>query len=233
MIPSGGTFGGKHTLTDFGMYPKSKIIFAPPSPKTNYIDIPISNGSLDYTELIDGKVFYENRKGSIEFLVLTGNTYATIYSQVLAHFHGQVMNVVLDDDPDYFYKGRFSVNTWHSKEGASSIVLDYNLDPYKYSVDSTGEIDWLWDDLFDTIIYYGTFSVSGSKARNLINPSSVDVTPKFICSSLIYVDFNNVTYVLPAGETDMPGFSLAYGDNNMTFRGNSNVIVDYIMGVLL
>lgn len=233
MIPNGGTFGGKHTLTDFGMYPKSKIIFAPPVLKTNYIDIPSSNGSIDYTELTTGQVFYENRRGSVNFIILTGNTYETVYSQVLAHFHGKTMNVILDDDPNYFYRGRFSINDWYSREGVSSLTLDYNLEPYKYSINNTGSIDWLWNELFDNIIYYGKFDVVGSKTRNLINPGSVALTPKFVCTSMMFVDFKNTTYVLPAGSTTTPGFSLSPGNNSMKFRGNGNVIVDYVMGAIL
>lgn len=239
MIPNGATFGGgavgvsKHTYTDFNMVPKSKITFNPPAVKTEYIDVAGANGRLDYTEVLTGGVMYDNRVGTIEFVVLIPSDYPTVYSQLLAFFHGKNIRVILDDDPNYYYQGRFSVNQWKSMEGASTIAIDYNLDPYKYSIDRTGSIDWLWNDLFDNTIYYGTFNVKGTKARNLINPSSLAVTPRFVCSSLMLIDFNNVTYTLLEGETDFPGFTLAHGNNNMVFRGNGTVLVDYIMGALL
>lgn len=233
MIPSGVTIGGKHTYTDFGMIPKSKVIFAPPIPKTTYIDVPGADGALDYSDVLTGNMAYQNRRGTINFIVLTQSDYLSVYSQLLAHFHGKELIAVLDDDEEYFYRGRFSINDWYSKEGLSTIAIDYDLEPYKYSFDTTSDEDWLWDDLFDTTIYYGTFSVNGSKVRNLINPSATSVTPKFICSSLMYVDFGGVTYMLQEGETTMPGFSLAKGDNIMTFRGNGNVLVDYTIGVIL
>lgn len=239
MIPNGATFGGgavgvsKHTYTDFNMIPKSKITFNPPSVKSQYIDITGANGRLDYTQLLTGNIAYDNRIGTIEFVVLTPSSYASVYSQLLAYFHGKETRVILDDDPNYYYQGRFFVNQWKSQEGASTIAIDYSLDPFKYSLDTTASHDWLWNDLFDTTIYYGTFAVSGSKVRNLINPSPTAVTPKFICSSLMQVDFNDITYILQEGETSTPGFTLAQGNNIMTFRGNGNVLVDYTIGVIL
>jgi len=233
MIPAGGTFGGKHTLTDFGMYPKSKIIFNPPEVKRTIVDVPEADGILDYTGLLTGKIAYGDRVGTLEFLALTSTDYAAIYSQVLAHFHGKEMRVVLDDDPQFFYKGRFSVSKWKSVEGASSIAIDYDLEPYKYPLDQSASIDWLWNDLFNTTIYYGTFAVSGTKQRNLINPSGTNLTPKFTCSSAMQVVFGGATYQLPAGSTESPGFALSPGNNNMTFKGNGNVLVDYVLGAQL
>ena len=239
MIPAGGTFGGKHTYDDFGLIPKSKIIFNPPSVKKTIVDIPEGNGHLDYTGLLTGNISYNNRVGTIEFVKLTGDDYAAKYSQMLSHFHGQKMDVVLDDDPLFFYRGRFEVNTWKSKEGASTIAIDYDLEPFKYGFVSTGSMDWLWNDLFNKIIYYGTFNVSaadvadGGKVRNLINPSGIDLTPQFTCSAPMTVLFNNTEYPLPADTTDAPGFTLQPGDNIMKFKSVGNVVVDYVVNAEL
>lgn len=234
MIPSGATFGGKHTLTYFGMYPKSKIVFLPPSVKTTYVDVPESNGILDYTGLLTGDIHYSNRRGTLEFIALTTTDYLSVYSGVLNYFHGQEMAVVLDDDPLFFYKGRFFVNKWKSIEGKSTIAIDYDLEPYKYPLaNSTGAMDWLWNDLFSNTIYYGTFKVSGTKERNLINPSGIALTPKFTCSAPMSVSFNNGTYSLPQGTTTTPGFQLSAGNNRMTFSGNGTVLADYIMNAVL
>lgn len=231
MIPNGATIGGKHTYSYFNMIPKSKITFNPPAPKTNYVDVPGSDGELDYSEVLTGSVTYSNRKGTLEFLVLGGSTaYTTVYSQLLDFFHGKELRCVLDDDPLFFYQGRFSVNQWKSMEGISTIAIDYNLNPYKYTLSSTADLDWLWDSPLNTIIYYGTFDVSGSKARNLINPSSVSLVPTFTCSEAMSVTIGGTSYNLPKGTTTTPGFSLAPGNNNMTFTGNGRVLVDYSAG---
>lgn len=229
MMPKGGTFGGKHTYNDFGLIPKSKITFAPPDVKTTLVDVPEADGILDYTGLLTGKVAYGNRQGTLEFIVLTDDDYLSVYSQVLLHFHGQKMNIVLDDDPLFFYTGRLSVNKWKSVEGASTIAIDYDLEPYKQSFVSTGSLDWLWNDLFDNIIYYGEFKVSGSKIRNLINPSGGSVSPDFTCSAEMTMELNGVTYTLPRGFSASTGVILESGSNIATFHGTGAVLVDYAL----
>ncbi len=226
------TIGGKHTFSDWSMIPKEIPVFAPPTPKTNYIDIPGSNGSLDYTE-INSSVVYDNRQGSFEFIVLEDAEWPEIYSEVMNFLQGKKLNCILDDDPEYYYTGRFSVNTWKSMRGYRTIVIDYTVDPFKHSIDTTRSIDWLWNELFDNIIYYGTFTVDGSKARNLINPTAYVLTPTFTCSATIFVDFGSYTYTLPAGTTTVSGIALQPGDNTMTFRGTGNVLVDYDQGLSL
>ena len=232
MMPNGGTFGGKHTYNDFGLIPKSKITFAPPDVKTTYIDVPAANGVLDYTSLMTGMIPYSNRQGTLEFIVLTSQSYATVYSELLQHFHGQKMNIILDDDPHFFYTGRLFVNKWKSVEGASTIAIDYDLEPYKKLIESTGNIDWLWNELFDNTIYYGIFDVEGTKPRNLINPSNTTIFADFVCSSGMTVNFKNMTYILPRG-TSQAAFELDPGDNIMTFSGNGRVLVDYTLNAVL
>jgi hypothetical protein len=226
------TIGGKHTFRDFSMIPKEIPVFSPAIPKTNYIDVPCSNGSLDYTE-INNSVVYENRKGSFEFIVLDAEQWADVYSAVMFHLQGRKLNCILDDDPTHFYTGRFAVNEWKSNRGYSTIVIDYNVEPYKHGVQTTGGLDWLWNELFDNVIYYGTFDVDGSKIRNLINPSSLIMEPSFTCSATMFVDFGDTVYTLPMGKTTHSGILLRTGDNVMTFRGTGRVLVDYDAGAVL
>lgn len=232
MIPNGGTFGGQHTLRDFHMIPKSKITFAPPEVRTETVDVPGMMGELDMTEAL-GSVSYRNRRGTVEFLVMDADEYATVYSSVLTHFHGQRMNIVLDDDPAFFYTGRLSVNDWRSVESFATLALDYDLDPLKRPIHSTISQDWLWNDLFNTVIYYGIFDVAGEKARNLLNPSGYAITPKFTCSAPMTVVIGGNTYTLPQGTTTAPGFFLAPGSNQATFKGTGRVAVDYDAGAQL
>ena len=57
-----------------------------------------------------------------------------LYSEILNYLHGQKLKAVLEDDPDYFYEGRFAVNEWKSDKNYSVIVIEYELYPYKKSV---------------------------------------------------------------------------------------------------
>ena len=226
----GITIGGKHTFQDWSLLPTEIPVFASPKPKLSYEDIPGADGSLDFTQMLKEKVSYANREGSFTFLVLPDESYESARATITNFLAGKKMNCILDDDPYYFYTGRFWVNEAQSNRGYGTIVISYVVEPFKHSVSRTGSIDWLWNDLFDNTIYYGTFTVSGTKARNLINPSGSNVTPKFTCSAAMTVTKNGSTYHLPQGTTESPGFTLSPGNNNMTFSGNGNVLVDYSLG---
>ena len=139
------TFGDKNTWDDWKILPTERPVFAPPKPKTTYIDIPGGNGALDLSESLTGYPIYENRTGSFKFRVM--NDYVEWherYTEIMEHLHGRSMNAILADDPDYFYKGRFTVDSWESGDTWSQITIGYTVDPYKWSVLSSVD-PWLWD----------------------------------------------------------------------------------------
>lgn len=139
------TFGDKNTWDDWKILPEERPVFAPPKPKTTYIDIPGGNGALDLSESLTGYPIYENRTGSFKFRVM--NDYVEWherYTEIMEHLHGRCMNAILADDPNYFYRGRFSVDAWESGDTWSLITIGYTVDPYKWSVLSSVD-QWLWD----------------------------------------------------------------------------------------
>lgn len=216
----------KHTWRDWSMVPKEIPVINPPAAKTMYQELPGVSGAVDFTDALYD-VAYENRKGSFIFIVLDDLAWPIAYSSVMKECHGQKCTVILDDDPSYCYSGRLFVNQWKSNRKHSEIVIDYDLDPYKYSVDSTGGYDWLWNDLFNNTIFYGYFDVKGSMARTLINPSASPVVPEFNCSTKMTVTFGGFKFQLPKGKSRNHGILLEPGDNRMTFSGTGRVAVDY------
>lgn len=233
---SGATFDGlKHTYDDFNMIPKSIITFAPPLPKLEIQELKGASGELDYSKEITGKLRYNNRKGTLEFLVLTGTDYQDAYNAACAFFDGRERVCVLDDDPGMQYVGRFWVNDWKSWEGASKIAIDYDIQPHRYSKDDIYLRDWLWDEVKlqddEEILYAWQFEVDGQKWRNLYNPSSVEVTPTITCSARMRVDYDNVSFILKAGINSRPGFNLQPGDNIMKFYGTGTVSLQYPLEV--
>lgn len=126
------TFGNKNTWDDWFLIPSSRPVFNPPEVKTNYLEIPGSDGVLDLTAALTGSPNYSNRTGSFEFIVDNGHKeWFEIYSEISNYLHGQVMKAILEDSPDYYYEGRFSVKEWKSDPTHSLITIDYNVDTYK------------------------------------------------------------------------------------------------------
>lgn len=129
------TFGNKNTYDDWHLVATERPCVAAAAPKLRYIDIPGGNGSIDLTDALAGRASFSNREGSFDFYVLNdypGYNWVDVYRMVSEYLHGKRMTMTLEDDPNYFYEGRFSVNSWKSQENWSQITIDYNLDPEKY-----------------------------------------------------------------------------------------------------
>ena len=136
------TFGEKNTWTDWHLVPSSRPVINPPKPKTQYVDIPGADGSIDLTESLAGRPVFSDREGSLDFIVLNdfnvdGYSYnwIDVYTSIMQYLHGKHMRMVLDDDPKYYYEGRFAVNSWKSDRSNSTITIDYVVGPYKYGTD--------------------------------------------------------------------------------------------------
>lgn len=225
------------TFDDWRIVPESRPLVAPPEVKTEYLDIPGADGSLDYTEALAG-IKYSNREGRWSFYVLNelanlpGVSYMKwneLYSLIMKTVHGKRKRIWLESDPDYYYTGRIFVDQWASNENYSKISLKYNIDPWKYPVTTTANRDWLWNELFGNVIYYGRFDIVSQKHRNLINPTDEAITPVFYTTSPMTVTFGSNTYTISETTTTAP-FRLAPGDNFMVFEGNGRVTVDYSLG---
>ena len=218
---------GKNTYDEWGLVPTSRPVITPPQVKTTYVDLPSAHGQLDYTEYLLQEVPFGQREGSWEFRVRPRHQWANIYSSILNYLHGRRHIVILEDDPQYQYVGRLTVNEWQSEQNRSIIVIDYNLDPFKYSTESSDETEWMWDDLFADCIKYGRFTVDGQKYRKFINAGLIDAIPTFTCSAAMSVTFNETTYALVKGKNYNANLALQPGDNEMLFVGNGEVTLSY------
>ena len=226
----------KHSWNDWMLVPTSRPLFNSPEVKTVQISIPGYDGILDLTESLTGEIHYENRKGSIEFQVENKNRWNIIYSDILDFIHGSQMKVILDDDPAYYYVGRFEVNSWKSQKNHSTIVIEYNLEPYKMERFSSLE-DWYWDsfDFENGIIReYKDIEVYGS-LEFPIQCRRKSVVPSFYVSadvSGLSVSFDGNTYSLPNGTSRVLNINLREGVNTLMFNGTGKVSIDYRGGRL-
>ena len=139
------TFGDKNTWDDWRLVPASRPVFNPPAQKVKTLEIPGGDGVIDLSQSLTGYPVYQNRTGSIEFIVMNDfKPWHMAYSDIMDYLHGQKLRAILEDDPEYFYEGRFVVNAWKSEKDWSRITIDYDVGPYKWSVLSSTD-DWLWD----------------------------------------------------------------------------------------
>lgn len=189
----------KHTWEDWKLVPSSRPLFAPPKQKLSIIDVPGANGSIDLSEILTGYPVYENREGSIEFIVINGyDEWYRKYTEISNFLHGLNIKAYLEDDRNFYYTGRFWVDEWRSNNDGtwSNIVISYSVFPYKLSVaDSTK--GWVWDTFnFRTgkIENEFVYNVNGSYSIPNFHEkftSRMPVTPMFETSRPLRVYFTN------------------------------------------
>lgn len=135
----------RNTWDDWHILPTSRPVFTPPEPKTTYVDIPGGNGALDLSESLTGYPTYNDREGEFTFRVMNDyGLWSDRYSEIMEYLHGRRLYAVLEDDPNWFYDGRFNVESWASGDTWSEITIGYRTNPFKWSVISSAD-DWLWD----------------------------------------------------------------------------------------
>ena len=132
-------FGNMNTFSDWHLVPDSRPVIVQPEPKTNIVDIPGGQGSLDLSEVLTRYPLYGLRSGSLSFNVLNGyGDWADRYHDIVNYIHGKHLTMSLEDDPDWYYEGRFKVNWESPNDGTwSKITIDYDLDPFKLASDIT------------------------------------------------------------------------------------------------
>lgn len=230
------TFGDKNTWDDWHLIPSSRPVFSVPAVNTSYIEIPGMDGQLDATEALTGYPTFADRTGSFEFVVVEGDGYGSWmdrYTTIMEYLHGRRMHAVLEDEPDYYYDGRFSVNSWKSGSNWSTVAIDYTVAPYKKELTSSLD-DWEWDSFnFESGIIRSLkdLTVDGSLTVNIIGTPQ-PVTPEFTASSAMTVTFKGNEYALSAGTTKLAKVILQNGENELTISGNGTVSINYRGGRL-
>lgn len=132
----GVTLGGYHSYSTWGLWLKEAPEISPPEPQTYLVEIPGMDGSLDLTEKLSGGVRYKDRKIKLTFLSLAKRTqWPDICSDMMAKLHGKSVQIVMDDDPGYYYLGRISFDSVKQDNHVTTIVINATVGPFKISTD--------------------------------------------------------------------------------------------------
>lgn len=248
------TFGEKNTWDDWRLVPSTRPLFNPPAQKVKTVDIPGGDGLIDLSQSLTGYPVFQNRTGSMEFIVMNDfRPWHVAYSDILDYLHGRNLRAVLEDDPEYFYEGRFTVNAWKSEKDWSKIVIDYSVGPYKWSVQSS--IDpWKWDpfNFQNGVILPGLFKdipVDTAPARHVFPQwvfGRTPVCPRFHVATTAgqgvrarvvnpYLKLDNTRY-LPDGVCSIPEF-VFYGEGDAELwldcgSGTGTVSIEFRQGRL-
>lgn len=229
------TIGEKNTWEDWHLIPSSRPLFVQPSPKTTYVDLPGADSGIDLSESLTGYPVYDYREGSNSFYVIhdewlkEGKNWAECYTEILEYIHGRTFHAVLEDDPNYYYIGRFSIDSWTSNKDYSTIGIHYKLQPYKYRNELTirnytisGETNVTIDG-FSQVVVPSIFAVIDSGSEMTIRRQKVSTDSGFVDTS---------TYYLNNGTNRIPTIPIRKGVNHYIITGSGEVTFEFREGRL-
>lgn len=122
-----------NTWDNWHLIPSARPVVAQPTPVYTYVDIPGKDGSMDLSDYLVGRPTYSDRTGSFEFYVANdyGN-WASRRAEMASFLNGRKMKVYLEDEPQYYYEGRFWFKQWTPDASHSKVTIEYRLKPYRY-----------------------------------------------------------------------------------------------------
>lgn len=208
------TFGDKNTYDDWHIIAEERPHVEPPEPVYIFDEVPGRNGSLDLTESLTGLVNYNDRTGSFDFIVENGfGNWIDRYSEIMRYLQGKRMKMTLEDDPDFYYIGRYYVSGWETGQNWSNITIDYQVEPFKYSHDEIVK----------------TFSISGLSTTIRLRDIEQLTVPTIISTINTTATFDGRIHSIRM-DREVADFGVwpdANGNVDITFTGTGSVTIKY------
>lgn len=206
-------FDNIHSFTDLNLL-LSVVDIPPAQPKTNYIDIPGGDGSVDLTEAL-GEVKFKDRECSFTFTAFPYENFEEKKKHVSNLLNGKRCRISVDKDPGFYWEGRCAVNEYASDKNLHKIVVGAVVSPYKLK--ST-----------QTVV---TFNAGESVKKTLTN-GRMTVVPTITNTENATIIFNGGTYTLNPGTHNLSNIVLKHGENIVTVTSASPVVFTYQEGEL-
>lgn len=235
------TYGNKNTWTHWHIVPTSAPEFAPPTVKTEFVDIPGSSVTLDLSESLTGFPTYQQRTGSHEFMLYPDhNDPVLLHSDIMNYLHGRKMDAFLKDDPLFKYSGRFAISDIKIDSDFSYITIDYTVDPYKYHLTDAATEN---PDIFKTYDISGTTTLFSNISQYIdYMPVCPEITIETDAGSIMEVEFMNdelnilteLTFMSGKKQSHQVILSNLNGNNQMYFKvtGNGTFAINFTNGRL-
>lgn len=210
----GVKFDNFHSYYDFSLILSSKKIGVP-QPKTELLEVPGADETLDFTEFF-GDVKFDNRKLEFEFTTLVPQSeFMQLFSIIQNALNGKRMKIVLDEDSDFYYSGRISVKEWLADKSIGKITIECDCNPYKLKKNKT------------------VISTAISTEKTVVLPNlRKHVVPLFKSKDNMTIEFAGNSYSMSAGESKFPSIVLKEGENTLKLKGNGTVTIEYQEGGL-
>lgn len=126
-----------HSFNDFRLAIGNTDYISEPEYEDIYVDIPGRQGFLDLSEVIAGRPVYHSREISIEFggVKANPNDWDAAISDLRNKFHGKIVQLIFDNDPDWYWTGRAEINDFEHERQLGTFKFEIpSASPFKYSI---------------------------------------------------------------------------------------------------
>lgn len=195
----------------------------PAEPKTNYIDIPGGDGSLDLTTATaDGETRYSDRVLTVTLESSEGDRLAreAEIRRMTNLLHGLRVNVTLPDDEFHYLSGRVHVRKEYNNLAHAAVTVTVTCEPWKYKNTETAV----------------TLALTSTKqTARLVNNGRRAVVPVLTVSGTnasAQLTYGTKTLTLSAGSHKWPDLLLTAGTHNLQYSGTGALKVTYREAVL-
>lgn len=91
-------------------------------------------GEIKYAPAVQ-HITFGDRVGDLDFYVTNDvEDWVSIRKKIAAYVNGKRLKMILEDEPGYYYVGRFTFETWKSDSHFSHAIIKYNLEPFRYPI---------------------------------------------------------------------------------------------------
>ena len=230
-----------HTLDDWEFALGNNNYISEPEMETNYINVPYRNGLIDASTALTGRPVFKKRQLSF---ALGGKRprmgWDSVMSQIRNAIHGRTCRLTLDNDPNYYWRGRVFVENFNRDQILGTFNLNVPIaEPYKMSHYTSAD-PWLWNpfSFVNGVISYQDAWDVDYRLTVTIPAGHMPTVPTFVVSDMsqewpLSMLCKGVYYNLSSGSNTFPDI-LVGGDNEvvLTFTGWGKVQIVYRSGSL-
>lgn len=206
-------FDTTHSYKDLNLL-LSVVDIPPAQPKTNFVDIPGGDGSVDLTEAL-GDVKFKHRDCSFTFTVFPHEDYEEKKKTVSNLLNGKRCRIAVDKDPGFYWEGRCAINEYASDKRIHKIVVGAVVAPYKMK--ST-----------QTVVTIP----AGESVKETLTNGRMSVVPIITNTANATIAFGGNTYSFNPGTHNLSNIVLVQGENIVTVTSTDSVTFTYQEGEL-
>lgn len=181
---------------------------APPTPRIEWVSIPLRDGSINASRILSTLPFYDTREITLvmEIMALRG-LWPRIRSRVMEDLHGQTVQLSIDNS-EYYWEGVASVGPLEENGATASITITVTAQPFQK------KSSWISD---------GTVSVSGVTTKTLKTNAMRSYLEFNASTTGLGFTYDGIPYTLASGKSTANGFFLPEGTHSLAFAGTGSV----------